>query len=325
MTAPDAVVLVDKPAGPTSAAMVDWVKWALRAKAVGHCGTLDPAATGLLVVCVGAATKLASLLTDADKTYEARIALGRSTTTGDADGDVVEEMAVGEDVRARAASTLAGMIGELSLTPPAFSAVKVDGRRAHQAARVGEDPGLAPRRMIVRAANVLGDGEDLRVELRVSKGTYIRSLAVELGRRLSVPAHLAGLRRTQAGSFAVADALGPFSVAPIGADRRGKPRHRVRLEAVEGSREGQAAGIERGYIDPIDAVPLPRIDVADPEVWRRLGHGQPIEADHPALAEAPRSRRVAIVSKTSRALVLGAWEACGDGATLRPTRVVIAP
>ena len=338
----DAVVLIDKPAGPTSAAMVDWVKWTLRAKSVGHCGTLDPAATGLLVVCIGAATKLAALLTDADKTYEAEIAFGSSTTTGDAEGEVVEETEVDDAALDRAREALAGMVGELSLPPPAFSAVKVDGRRAHEAARAGKDPGLAPRTMVVHSATILAaapggeaagarearearSGALLRVRMRVSKGTYIRSLAVELGRRVGVPAHLASLRRTAAGVFDVGSALGPFTVSSMGVDRRGKPRTRVRLAGVEGSREGQASAISAAFLDPIDVVPLPRVEVSDAEVWRQLGHGQAVQASHRGLAGVEPRGSVAVVSTAPRRLILASFEGSGESAVLRPTRVVIAP
>src|SRR5688500_19003508 len=179
------VLLVDKPAGPTSAEIVDWARWALKGPSVGHCGTLDPAATGLLVVCVGAATKLASVLTDADKAYAATFVLGRSTTTGDAEGETVAEADVSRDAIERAAITLAGMTGELSLVPPAFSAVKIEGKRAHELAREGEAVALAPRSMTVRSVDAIAvAGTSVSAELVVSKGTYVRSLAEELGRRI---------------------------------------------------------------------------------------------------------------------------------------------
>jgi tRNA pseudouridine55 synthase len=194
------VLLIDKPSGPTSHDVVAFVRWALRERAVGHCGTLDPAATGLLVVCVGGATKLVEHLTGVDKRYQARIVLGRSTTTADAEGETLAQGPVSAEVEARAGATLLEMLGELALPPPAYSAVKLDGRRAHELARAGEAVDLPVRRMAIHAAEVLAvrrespDHVVIDATLDVAKGTYIRSIAEELGRRLGVPAHLGSLR-----------------------------------------------------------------------------------------------------------------------------------
>src|SRR5688572_5232472 len=125
------VLLVDKPAGATSHDVVQWVRWALRQRAVGHFGTLDPAATGLLVIGVGAATRLGPWLTGLDKTYAATIVLGRSTSTDDGAGDTLAIAACDDDVLARAPDAMRGLAGALSLPPPAVSAIKVAGQRAH--------------------------------------------------------------------------------------------------------------------------------------------------------------------------------------------------
>jgi tRNA pseudouridine55 synthase len=328
----DAVVLVDKPAGPSSAEVVDWVRWALAATAVGHCGTLDPAATGLLVVCVGVATKLAAVLTDADKRYAATFVLGRSTTTGDAEGEVVTEAPVDAETVMRAADALAGMVGELSLPPPVWSAVKIEGKRAHELARAGQAPELAPRPMIVRGVEaIVREATSVRAELVVSKGTYVRSLAEELGRRVGVPAHLGALRRLAAGDMRVDDprALAGFSVEPRGADRSGKPRHRLRFRAADPDRAGQADAIVRAGLDPVEALPLPRVMLADSEpgrdALRRLLHGQSVAATAAGLAAPERLGPVAVVAEHVRVLLLARWEGEAEKAVLVPQRVVLTP
>jgi tRNA pseudouridine55 synthase len=328
------VLLVDKPAGPTSAEIVDWARWALRPStrrgeqpAVGHCGTLDPAATGLLVVCVGAATKLASVLTDADKAYAATFVLGRSTTTADAEGETVAEADVSGDAIERAAIELAAMTGELSLAPPSFSAVKIEGKRAHELAREGEVVALAPRSMIVRSVDAIAvEGASVSAELVVSKGTYVRSLAEELGRRLGVPAHLGALRRLAAADLRVDDprALAGFDVTPRDRNRSGKPRHRIRLRGVELDRAGQAGAIEAALVDPIEVVPLPKLVLPDDDVGRactrKLLNGQPIDASE--LPDVPTHEgTIAVLAEHKRLLVLATW----TGAVLRTTRVVLSP
>ena len=200
------VLLVDKPAGPTSHDVVGWVRWVLGVRRVGHAGTLDPAATGLLVVGVGAATKLAPYLTGADKRYLARFVLGASTTTADAEGTVVEALACPPGLEARVPAALAALAEVRALPPPAFSAIHVDGRRAHELAREGRAPVLDERSMEVRAlvpGPVLrrGDRVEVEVDLLVSKGTYVRSLAEAFGRSLGVPAHLGALHRTHSGAL----------------------------------------------------------------------------------------------------------------------------
>ncbi|NVB41572.1 tRNA pseudouridine(55) synthase TruB [Pseudenhygromyxa sp. WMMC2535] len=238
------VLLVDKPLGPTSHDVVSWVRWALRERAVGHCGTLDPAASGLLILCVGEATKLVENFTGVDKRYHARFVLGCSTTTADAVGEILAEAPLPAGTLERAAEVLEEMCGELELPPPAYSAVRVDGRRAHTMARAGEDPKLAPRPMAIRQVRVGDSGLDeergwIEAELEVSKGTYVRSLAEELGRRLGVPAHLGALRRLSCGALRVEDALGGLTGRRLDdPEVGGRPRWRVEIardERQEGS------------------------------------------------------------------------------------------
>ncbi|MCA9698620.1 MAG: tRNA pseudouridine(55) synthase TruB [Myxococcales bacterium] len=238
------VLLVDKPLGPTSHDVVGWVRWALDERSVGHCGTLDPAASGLLVICVGEATKLVELLTGVDKSYRARFVLGRSTTTADAEGETLAEAPVAAGDVERAAAVLGELLGPLMLPPPAYSAVKLAGKRAHELARAGETLELAPRPMAVHSLEILARGPDwLDVELTVAKGTYVRSLAEELGRRLDLPVHLGGLRRLACGGLRVDDAVGGLVAArlpTLADDRRAKPAPRWRIDMGEPGDEGGA-------------------------------------------------------------------------------------
>lgn len=200
------VLLVDKPAGPTSHDVVGFIRWVLGVQRVGHAGTLDPAATGLLVVGVGAATKLAPYLTGQDKRYHARFVLGASTTTADAEGEILEQVPCPGDLEARVPAALAALADVRALPPPAFSAIHVDGQRAHVLARAGQAPVLDERPMTVLALRPgpvqrRGDRVEVEADLLVSKGTYVRSLAEALGRSLGVPAHLGALHRTHSGAL----------------------------------------------------------------------------------------------------------------------------
>lgn len=327
---PTGVLLIDKPAGPTSAEVVDFVRWTLRTRAVGHCGTLDPAATGLLVCCVGAATKLVSYLTDDDKTYRATFVLGRSTTTADAQGEVVDEAPVDDATWHAALEATMGLLGEHVLSPPAYSAVKIDGERAHARARRGEVFEVPTRPMIVHALDDVVRGDRVRAEIlatmRVSKGSFIRSFAEELGRRLGVPAHLGALHRLACGATGLHDARARagFDVSPLPRRPDGKPRHRLRLQGIDDDREAQAAALLGGMISPAEALSLPRVDVSHAaqgdDLALRLGHGQPIAFDHPALAEAPQEGLFAVVEGPG--LVLARWHTGGERAFVRVVTTV---
>jgi len=207
------VLVVDKPLGPTSFDVVARVKRLVRAQKAGHTGTLDPLATGVLVICLGEAVKLQQWLTDGDKAYEALVAFGAATTTEDAEGEVVERGDPGPLDEARIRAALPHFTGLLEQVPPMFSAVRVGGRRLHEAARAGEHVERMPRQVRVDAFELLELGEPAgglrlaRLAVRCGKGTYVRTLAADLGRALGVPAHLAGLRRTAAGEFTLADAI----------------------------------------------------------------------------------------------------------------------
>ena len=204
-TAPtDGIVVVDKPPGITSHDVVARVRKLTGTRRVGHAGTLDPMATGVLVVGVGRATRLLGYLAATDKEYDATIRLGVSTTTDDAEGEVLERRdASGVDDDALAASVRA-LTGTLEQVPAAVSAVKVGGVRAYKRVRDGETVELAPRRVTVASFDVITRrGDDVDVHVACSTGTYVRALARDLGVALGVGAHLTALRRTRVGAFGV--------------------------------------------------------------------------------------------------------------------------
>ncbi len=201
-------MVVDKPAGPTSHDVVDRVRRALGVRKVGHTGTLDPFATGVLAVCIGKVTRLARFLTGTDKTYRATVRLGFATTTDDLTGAPVGPVGPGEvsgDALRRACEELTGPLQQAA---PAFSAKWVQGRRAYDLARVGIDAPRPVSSVVVHAIEVLGHAVDLiEIEVRCSAGTYVRALARDLGAALGTGGHLIALRRTVNGPFTVTEAV----------------------------------------------------------------------------------------------------------------------
>ena len=202
----DGVLLLDKPPGMSSNAALQAARRLLRAQKAGHTGTLDPMASGLMVLTFGEATKFSQLLLEADKAYDASVTLGRETDTGDAEGRVIAEHAVSlsEGMLARVA---AGFIGVIEQVPPMYSALKHQGRPLYAYAREGIEIERQPRRVTIHQLE-LHDMRETRFGMRVvcSKGTYIRTLAIDIGRALGCGAHLSGLRRTAIGPFELADA-----------------------------------------------------------------------------------------------------------------------
>ena len=195
-------VIVDKPAGLTSTAVVNKVRWAFDAKKAGHAGTLDPEATGLLAVALGEATKTIPYITDATKAYEFTINLGSATNTDDADGEVIAT----SDLRPSDAQIVEGMqgfLGEIMQVPPQFSAVKVDGQRAYKLARTGEQIEIAARPLLVEEL-ILADRptpDTAVLEMTCGKGGYVRAIARDLGAVLGCYGHVAHLRRIWSGPF----------------------------------------------------------------------------------------------------------------------------
>jgi tRNA pseudouridine55 synthase len=219
----DGVLLIDKPAGPTSHDVVARLRRTSGERRAGHTGTLDPRATGLLCLVLGRATRLASVLTGADKTYEAVVHLGVTTTTDDADGAVLETWDGPLPDDTALAAALEDFRGTYDQRPPAHSAKKVGGRKAYELARRDEPVELAPVPVTVRALALTGRN-DVRVALTVTAtaGFYVRALARDLGARLRCGAHLEELRRTRVGRFAVSSALSLDVAERLGPEVEGR-------------------------------------------------------------------------------------------------------
>ena len=270
--APEGLLLIDKPGGVTSHDAVARVRRALGTKKVGHAGTLDPMATGLLVIGVGRATRLLRFLGDLPKVYEGTFRLGIETTTLDADGEVVKETPVGavsEDDAIRA--SMAARLGASAQTPPAFSAVKVGGRKLYEAARRGEHV-EAPARIVRvdRFDLVRRDGADVAFACQVSGGTYVRVLAADVGGSLGVGAHLTALRRTAIGPFLVRDARPPDDPGvPLAAARAVGHLPRVELEPVEAEAAAHGRVLAPAGIDGPYGVYGPEGDLIG--IWRDAG------------------------------------------------------
>jgi tRNA pseudouridine55 synthase len=205
----EGLLLVDKPKGVTSHDVVDVVRRGLATRKVGHAGTLDPMATGLLLIGVGRATRLLRFLGGLPKTYEGSIRLGIETTTLDADGDVVREAGV-DVTETQVGDAMRALVGESLQRPPAYSAVKVGGRKLYEAAREGEHLEAEPRPIRVDAFDLVSyEAPDVTFRVTCSGGTYVRVLASDVGAALSCGAHLIALRRTAIGPYSVDDAVAP--------------------------------------------------------------------------------------------------------------------
>ncbi len=294
------VLLVDKPQGITSHDAVARARRALGTKKVGHAGTLDPMATGLLVLGVGPATRLLTYVVGLDKEYTATIRLGQSTTTDDAEGEILGENAVDGVTEDAVRAGIAALTGDILQRPSSVSAIKVDGRRAYDRVRAGEDVELPERAVRVRAFEVVAERRvpssgprestglpgpsheieviDLDVRVECSSGTYIRALARDLGEALGVGGHLTALRRTRVGPFDVRDAV------PLGLDTGFAV-----LDAREQLREPTEVA---SRLFPVLAL--------DAEQAADLANGKRIRVDHPdastAAAVAPDGRLVGLVA-----------------------------
>jgi tRNA pseudouridine55 synthase len=201
------VLLLDKPVGMSSNHALQRAKRLLRGEKAGHTGTLDPLASGLLPLCFGAATKFAQACLDADKRYRATLALGERTTSGDRETEVIERRDVALD-RARIDETLQHFTGPIEQVPPMHSALKKDGKALYDYARAGVEVERAPRRVTIHRIDVVSwQDRELVLDVSCSKGTYVRTVADDIGRALGCGAHLAALRRTGAGRLDVHDAV----------------------------------------------------------------------------------------------------------------------
>ena len=228
MTAPSGLVIVDKPPGLTSHDVVARIRRLAGTRRVGHAGTLDPMATGVLVVGVQKATRLLGHLALTEKEYAATIRLGQATDSGDADGEIISSASAAGVSAETLAAALAGQTGEIQQVPPGISAIKVGGKRAYQLTREGAPPKLAARTVTVRELSLVavrpsGDLLDADVTVTCSSGTYIRAIARDVGTALGVGGHLTALRRTRVGPYtegmarSLADLAAALDVVPLAA------------------------------------------------------------------------------------------------------------
>lgn len=281
------VLPVDKPTGPTSHDVVAAARRGLGTRRVGHTGTLDPFATGLLLLCTGPATRLAEYLTGLDKRYEATALLGIATDTLDRTGQVVTETQAWQRLRPDVIRhAFVDQVGRRSQTPPAYSAKKIGGKRAYDLARAGVDVRPDPVRVEILSLEVTAiDGPTVRFRMHCSSGTYVRAVARDAGTALGVGAHLTELRRTAIGRFRVEDALAMDDLAD-------PPR------------------VEAALVSPLAALAHLPERTLDPDQARRVRHGQTIPAGDTAeglVALAERGRLVAVAE--------------ADGQWIRPRKV----
>lgn len=253
----DGLLLLDKPVGWTSNAALQAVKRLYRAKKAGHTGSLDPLASGLLPICLGEATKLSGLLLNADKAYRFTCRLGVITATGDAEGEVLATRPVGPLSREQIEAALRRFTGPIQQIPPMYSAVKRDGQPLYKLARQGIEVERAPREVTVHELRLLRqDAEELECELRCSKGTYVRTLATDLGEALGCGAHVSALRRT---------AVEPYDAARM-----------VTLDALRERAERGLAALDEWLLPPDSAVAnWPAVSVSGDSAFY-LRQGQPV-------------------------------------------------
>ena len=297
-----ALLLIDKPGGLTSHDVVEHARRATGVKKIGHTGTLDPMATGLLVLCCGRAARLQGFLTGLPKTYDGTITLGRATDTYDAEGETLSEHA-GEISVAESAmeSAAAEFRGEFQQSPPPYSAKKVAGRKFYEMARQGETVPQAPKTVKVTQFDLrLRPPREIDFTLSCSSGTYVRSIAHDLGERLGVGAHLSALRRTRIGDFDLGDAI-PLSI----------------FESAE-----EDVRVSAPHAIPLALIPFsfPRMTVASLEAWK-IRRGQSI----PARLSGAEGDWISLLSPDGQMLALGQMVPIGTGkiAMIKP-RIVLA-
>lgn len=250
----EGVLPVDKPVGPTSHAMVARARLSLGTRRIGHTGTLDPFASGLLLLCIGRATRIAEYLTGMDKEYDGVVRLGVTTDTCDATGTVTAEHAVSTVTPDDVERALVSLRGTILQVPPAYSAKKVQGERAYAIARQGREVALAPATVVIRSLTLRAfDLPDIALNVVCSSGTYIRGIARDLGEALGTGAHLTTLRRT---------AVGP---------------HRVESAIKADELESDPEAVRAALIRPLDAIgAMPAIELSDDDV-AHIRHGRRVE------------------------------------------------
>jgi len=292
----DGILLLDKPRGLSSNAALQQVKRLYQARKAGHTGSLDPLASGLLPICLGEATKVSGCLLDAAKAYRFSCRLGITTTTGDAEGEVLAERPVAGIATADILAQLPRFRGDIQQVPPMYSALKVGGQRLYELARKGITVERPPRRVVIEELTLESyQVPVLTLAVRCSKGTYVRSLAVDLGEALGCGAHVTMLRRTVAQPFSVADA--------------------TTLETLQ-QRAGEPALLD-ALLLPVDAAlrQWPSLMVADASA-RRLCNGQSVPVPVPG-----ETGQVRLYSDTREFLGIGEVDAAGGLSLRRRIRV----
>jgi len=297
------VVVVNKPSGPTSFDVVRRVKGLFKAKRVGHTGTLDPTATGVLPICIGEATKVAGFIADGEKEYEATVRFGQVTDTQDAAGRVLETRPIEGVTEDRVREALRSFVGLIEQTPPMYSARKIEGKRLYELARAGEEVERAPRTVNVDEARMtFFQPPDCGIFVRCSKGTYLRTLAHDLGARLGCGAHLRELRRVRVGPFGIDESVGVDEL--MAAAKQGRDELARYLKPLDRALEGLAEL---------------RLDA---QLTRRVAHGHtpgPADLSRLRAPPYPRGRRVRLVDPAGH--VLAVAESDGVG-TLKLLRVL---
>lgn len=290
----EGLLVLDKPRGMTSRAVVDRVmRWFPRRTRIGHSGTLDPLATGVLVLCLGEATRLVEYVQRLSKTYQTRLLLGARSNTEDADGILIPVKGAIAPDRETVAACVAGFVGAIEQTPPAFSAAKVGGRRAYELARCGEEVTLRPRIVSIQAIEVLDYRyPHLELEVHCGKGTYIRSLARDIGESLGCGALVETLRRTRVGPFRAEEALTLETEAEMA---------RTRLLSMEMA------------VDELPRVVLPASEL------KRLRQGQAVSMAQ-ALQETGLKGEAAVFDTEGRLAAVARFEP--DRQQLQPTKVL---
>jgi tRNA pseudouridine55 synthase len=278
----DGLLVLDKPSCMTSRAALDRAaRWFPRRTRLGHTGTLDPLATGVLVLCLGQATRLAEYVQRMAKTYRTRLQLGARSDTDDADGTITLVEAAQAPEAAAVAEAVAGLVGEIEQVPPGYSAAKVAGRRAYDLARQGKEVVLASRRVCVHGIDVLAyEYPHLDLEIRCGKGTYVRSLARDLGDRLGCGALVQTLRRLRVGPFTVDDAM---------------------------TLETDVATVRSRLLPPAVAVAdLPSVALAAAEL-EKMRHGQAVPVRSEGLISGPE---VAVFNEAGRLKAVARMDVC---------------
>jgi len=297
------VVVVDKPSGPTSFDVVRRVKGLFKTRRCGHTGTLDPTATGVLPICIGDATKVASFVSEGEKEYDAVVRFGEITDTQDAAGRMLETRPLGDLSEERVRKELEGFVGLVEQTPPMYSARKVDGKRLYELARAGEEVERESRQVHIDEARLtFFRPPDAGIFVRCSKGTYLRTLAHDLGQRVGCGAHLRSLKRVRVGPFGLEDSVGLDTLMAA---------------AKEKQLEKYLLPISRA----LDELAELRLDTT---LARRVAHGHaPGPADLSRLRAPPfsRGRKVRLLDPEGR--VLAVAESDGVG-TLKLLRVLVS-